>query len=235
MLGFYDLVEATARPDELPDAGPVKFVKFLSEELVQGRIADRLLDSLSDTAGRDPQRVYAYAALMEAINNVRNHAYPDDRIPSVFPAVPRWWAAGSYDTRTQTLQFVVYDQGVGIPATLPKRPFFQAVRRFCPPEFNDADVIAGAIRYGRSRFLSQRQSGRAEADGEGRGNGLWAICKMIPELTGSSVRILSGHGEVTYSGKREVAKKVHDAPFCGTLIEWTLKLPSGANELGAST
>jgi hypothetical protein len=240
-LGMYNLVEAVGRTAEGPmvmtPPGALRFVQFHSGTKVEQREARKLIDSLKDAAGHEPEREYVYAALVEAIKNVKHHAYPDaDEYLDRLPTVSTWWAAGAFDPDQQVLQFVVYDQGVGIPATLPRQTFFQSVRRLCPLEWNDADVIAGGIRYGRTRFRSGGKEVTVQprldagADSKyapsGRGNGLWAICHFIPQLEGSSVRIMSGHGEVVYSGGRAVTKVQHVNPFCGTLIQWTLKLPA---------
>lgn len=109
--------------------------------------------------------------------------------------------------------------------------------RFCPPEFTDADLIRGGIRFGRSRFRASQRGGAAPSKGRpepgsGRGNGLWAICDMIEQLKGSHVRIVSGQGEVIYPGGRAVQKLDYANPFCGTLIEWNLKLPARSSSEG---
>src|SRR3569623_1871453 len=153
---------------------------------------------------------------MEAMANAFEHAYPPRPYPTSIPYLKRWWAAGAYDPKTNTLEFVVYDQGVGMPRTLP--PFLQTML-LTPlrPDITDADVIIEAIKASRSRTK------RPE-----RGNGLKMICGLVEELKGSFVRILSGHAEVTYHRPQDVRGKLRSNPFCGTLIQWTLKLPSVA-------
>lgn len=217
-LGFYTLVDAS---DRTADAGEpdltfdLKFVPFISGFEVEGEAADVLIKALAAAAGRTTRRFATYNALVEAMKNVKIHAYPDEALPSLVPVAHRWWAAGAYSPADQTLEFSMYDQGVGIPATLPRRDIWQAVKEWCPPEFNDADVIQGAIELGRSA------SGLRE-----RGNGLWTICRLVDELPGSQVRILSGRGELIYAGSDNMEKKLHDNPFCGTLIQWSLNLQS---------
>jgi hypothetical protein len=217
MLGFYTLVSAKGRTG-VP-CGPLqtrlKFVPFVHGDLVDGSMADRLIENLKHAAGIAPAREATYAALVEAIYNVKSHAYPDDAELSAVKTVGQWWAAGAYDPDAEILQFVVYDQGVGIPTTLPKRSFFDVVRKFCPPEFTDADVIAGGIEHGRT---STKQAER--------GNGLWTICQLVTELPGSQVRISSGSGEVIFFSDGRIRKQVYANPFCGTLLQWTLKLSS---------
>ncbi|WP_156390802.1 hypothetical protein [Caulobacter sp. Root487D2Y] len=215
-LGLYDLVDAPPpnNEEEIEEPFDLRFVPFISGEKVEGEVADQLIRQLSEVAGSTPARVKVYAGLLEAIKNVRNHAYPVDAPPRIDPIVNRWWGAGAYQPSKRQLQFAVYDQGVGIPATLPKKTFFEAILQMTKPERTDADVIEGAIEYGRT-----------QTDLEERGNGLWTICDVVRELKGSSVRIVSGRGQVTWSAGRGVRKKNFVNPFCGTLIEWTLRLP----------
>ncbi len=224
-LGFYELVDAGGRTSDIsdPQIGSLRFVPFVSEEEVTGQRADELLEALRNAAGQAPKREEAYSALVEAIGNVRGHAYPADAPPVIGPVCHRWWAAGAYDPILGVLQFAVYDRGVGIACTLPKQPFFSSILRLTAPERTDADVIAGAIRYGRSRHATERRKGNRIP--QGRGNGLWTICQIVEELEGSYVRITSGRGSVEYHGKRDVRKKKYSNTFCGTLVEWTLKLP----------
>lgn len=219
-LGLFTLVDVI-RPEPAPRvSGELKFVRFLSAQRLEKGLAKSLIADLRGLCGQDPEREYIYLALVEAIKNVRHHAYIHEQAGDI-PVVGRWWAAGAYDAAQGVLQFAVYDQGAGIPHTLPKRPFYQSVLRLSRPERTDADLIAGALRYGRSRLRSTR----VVDNDEGRGNGLWSICEFIPKGSGSSVRIASGKGEVIYDGGRVPHRIDYDNPFCGTLIEWTLKLP----------
>lgn len=231
-LGFYELVDAHGRTAEsvysVDSPDRLRFVQFLSGERVEQSEARKLIDSLRAACGQEPEKEYIYAALVEAIKNVKHHAYLGGDTADGIPSVSKWWVAGAYDPEHRLLQFAVYDQGVGIPKTLPKRPFFESVRRFCRPEFTDADVIAGGIRYSRTRFKSRGRPGANTDDDDeqdGRGNGLWTICHFLKELDGSSVRIVSGRGEAISSGGRSVIRKDYNNPFCGTLIQWNLKLP----------
>lgn len=224
-LGFYELVRAWKVTAIAPALrrDTLRFVPFHAGVKVDGTEAKRLIESLKDAAGQEPEREYIYTALVEAIKNVKQHAYSSGD-PVGLPSVGRWWVGGAYDPEMNRLQVVTYDQGVGIPTTLKKRSFFEMVTGHGPQERNDADLIEGAVKYSRSRMQADQDG--VGFDAEGRGNGLWAICHFIKELDGSSVRIVSGRGEVIVSGEHDVVKQHHDNPFCGTLIEWNLQMPA---------
>lgn len=225
-LGFYSLVSAasSSNPDEPDLDEDLSFVPFKVGSKVAPVVARELHTALTQAAGQEPEKAYVIASLVETTKNVRHHAYEGANRPDRPPAVGLWWAAGSYEPRTRMLQFAVYDQGVGIPETLPRRPFYQSVLRFCPPERTDADLIAGALRLGRTRYRSKRGLSTA-VDESARGSGLWSLCEFIPRGGGSSVEITSGHGKVRYAGGRAVEKTHFKNPFCGTLILWNLQLP----------
>ena len=217
-LGLYELVRARNRPEADGLEHGIRFVPFRVCDAVDGSILDPLIEDIRQAAGQAPKRLAVYGALMEAVKNAIIHAYPEGAQDlRVDPLHKLWWAAGAYFPEVNTLEFVVYDQGVGIPGTLTKKSLWEAVRDFCPPEFTDADVIAGALELGRS------STKRLE-----RGNGLWTICRLASELPGSEVRIVSGRGDVLFVPGRAnpVQKKSQTNPFCGTLIHWSLVMPS---------
>jgi len=222
-LGFYEFVQATERSGHpaVPESAGRQFVRFASGSEVKGAQATALIETLELAAGSTPKRQAIYAGLVEAMMNVINHAYRDRR-PTVYPALENWWIAGSFDAATQELEFIVYDQGIGIPASIPgDQHYFDFIARLLKGA-EDADMIEAAIELGRT-----------STDMPERGNGLWTICQVAEELDGSMVRILSGRGEVTYSSRGEVRKKAFSNPFCGTLVQWTLKLPAdNPSEIG---
>lgn len=215
MLGFYSLVGASGRTGEVAlGESDQKFLEFTSGALVDPDVAADLIDRLHAVAGRTPAKEDVFPVLVEAIGNAKQHAYPPDRAADIVPNVGKWWVTAAYDQARQQFLFVVYDQGVGIPGTLPKKRFWEAIQELCPAEYSDADVIAGAIQYGRT-----------STNLAGRGNGLWHICNIVTELPGSSVLILSGKGEVVYNSDGTNQRTRFRNPFCGTLVKWTLQLP----------
>jgi hypothetical protein len=215
-LGFYQLIGARSRSRLQVSANVAsdrKWVRFRSEEDSEGKRADELVRDLEGIAGSAPDRFLVYEALVEAINNCKGHAYPDQPM-KLEPVERRWWSAGAFDVSDNTLNIVVYDQGVGIPKTLRKRPFIEAILKLCPPEQTDADVIAGAVEFGRSSVEASE-----------RGNGLARMFELVKELPKSYMRIVSGRGKVTFKASGKINREILSNPFTGTLICWSLKLP----------
>jgi hypothetical protein len=223
MLGFYKMVEAIERTGEVVTTNTsIRFVQFRSSKQVVGASAEEIIDDLRAAGGETPAREWAYAALLEAIHNVANHAYPPEDEPPVIRNANMWWAAGAYHPKNQILQFVVYDRGVGIPFTLPKKSIFEAMILRGAPEWSDADLIKGGIEFGRTSTQQPE-----------RGNGLWTICQFVDQLPGSNVDIWSGKGAVRYHSNGKIETKNYANPFCGTLIKWNLKLPTDPQQVPA--
>lgn len=217
-LGFYEIIDADPPGDVAPDdAEPLRLVKLASGEQVEPQQADDLLTRLQKAAGDAPDRQELYAGLIEAIGNVREHAYKGCVSTGLVPAIPMWWACGAYEPVAGRLHLCVYDQGLGIPTTLPSNEWFSALSRKLGFS-SDADQIEAALEYGRS----------SAADLGGRGNGLWRMVRLVLDRPDSSVHIWSGRGLVScYSGGVPLAKRQLPAKFCGTLVHWNISMPQG--------
>lgn len=220
-VGLYGVIEAQRLRNvvEIADwaaaarkAG-VEVVPFESDGEALGEKAMALRDRIYElceppTGSKRP----AYDSLMEAILNSIHHAYPEDIPGDGLPRVKRWWAGALVDRQEGYLYLVVYDQGVGIPATLPKRPWWQALRAIVP-ELSDKALLDGAL-----------QLGRTGTGIPGRGNGMATMCRLTEKFDDAEVTFTSGRGQVTYlkGGERERADLA--TRFAGTLIRWRAKI-----------
>jgi hypothetical protein len=224
-LGFYDLVEAYGHSAEDPlteadgKSADIKWVKFVYGDKTGIGTEGSFIDALVAVAGGRNDSRAIYDSLSEAITNSVLHAYPPDSEKELVPASRGWWTAGAYVESKKELHMVAYDQGVGIPATLPKQDKYKDIIKAILTmsdgrEYTDADVIQGSIELGRT------STGLAK-----HGNGMQQIVELVDNLPGSRVLIRSGSGEVTYRGGKSIEKANLAYPFSGTLIWWTLKLP----------
>jgi hypothetical protein len=213
-LGFYELVETavrTAPPLTNPPNFPWHFVRFACGRQVEPTRASQLLLRLEEAAGSQPDRRALYAGLIEAIGNVREHAYESRDRKRLIPSVGLWWAGGAFDPSGGRLHLSVYDQGHGIPHTIQSKAWYRALAEMVRTQHTHADRIAYALEYGRS-----------SAGKTGRGNGLWSIVQHVDQRPGSAVHIWSGKGQVTYRGANQVIRRPLSARFCGTLIHWDM-------------
>lgn len=234
-LGLYEVTEAGRLRDAVPiedfvgpaAASGLSIVPFLSCTRADPEKAYALRQALYERCAPpgDVSQLAVYEALVEAFNNAIGHAYKDEFAGDGLPRVKRWWAGALIDHAAGYLYLVVYDQGVGIPTTLPRRGLMdRLVGR--APERTDADVIVGALQYGRSGASSDALFGD-EADG--RGNGLWRMCELAETFEDADVRFTSLKGDVLYVKGGDLEQTNLKSRFCGTMIRWRTSI--GVQEL----
>ncbi len=158
-------------------------------------------------------------ALAEASLNSVQHAYSYGQ--STIPVQDhRWWAAASYEDNGNTVKFFVYDQGAGIPATLPKTTVGKELLK-----------IFGAKGDGVSKFSTHSEmirevlTDRMSATGKSyRGKGFPQIVAAASQK-GGSLRVISGKGSAIYTSMNGAeALPIQNHDLGGTLLEWTFRL-----------
>lgn len=219
--GLFELLGITPKlpSEECDDDAPLRAVKFIRGRSVRGQLGSALRDKLEALCGKKiGPRLTVYEAISEAIANTR-HAYPRD--VSIWPtkATGRWWAGGTWNSATGVVSLQIYDQGVGIPATLPRSDHWSDIIRLVGlgnrlhPERDDHNLIEAALKVGRT------------STGEsGRGKGLAEMASWIDKLGNGFLRITSGRGSVMYRPGGNVTGTSQKAPLFGTLIEWEIGL-----------
>lgn len=156
-----------------------------------------------------------HEGMAEAMLNVVHHAYLDT-IPFKYPpAGKRWWATACHNIEDGEIKILVYDQGHGIPVTLPHSGFKELMTATLDKATlgilnDDATLLEGALQYARSR-----------TNDTGRGKGFRNIMKSIKELSDGRLRILSARAEVTISQADGTISSSFKHHIGGTLIEWT--------------
>lgn len=220
-LGLFQLLEQ--RPNMLPvRAGPdhIAVIPLMRSARQDKQKIARLSDGLADFAEVLSQDPLMYGAMVEAAANCVDHAYPRD-FSYEYPPLRYWWAAASYDLNTIEVRVVVYDQGVGIAATLPASEVWERV----------VALVSSVLGVGQ--FLNEHSTMIAAAlevtrtsrgDWTGRGYGLHDIVMPIEETGCGSVSILSGKGEILYEPGQKITKTEHGTHLGGTLIEWVVPL-----------
>lgn len=192
----------------------LKFLPFRRGSLTRGEVAENLRKDLEGLSGLKVQSPRAiYVALCEAMTNALHHAYrySDASWPAKY--LKSWWATGAFDGSTGSLHFFVYDQGVGIPRTLPRSKWWDQVIAL-NWERNDANLIKAAIEVRRSSIPIA-----------GRGRGLNEIVSFIDQEDRGRLRIVSGDGEVCFLPHKSEQKTL-PGRLLGTLIEWQIDAPT---------
>lgn len=216
-MGFFELL-GLRKPPTPESAGSVTFLNFLrgtSEPRDKGKIAQQLRINIEKIVGEGVVRKHVlFDSLSEAITNVIHHAYPDETNQG---SGKPWWLSASYDSQNRELTVLIYDQGVGIPATLPTRwANFEKVRAAFN-SWSDSQKIEAAATYGRSSTnLPERGKGLrnlqefAKAHDAGRLS-IYSRCGLYRLSHGSGNQI-------------ETSRRDHEVSAGGTLIEWSVRL-----------
>lgn len=216
-LGFFELlgVDNPRVPDRSIISNEVTILPLMSYAGLDTDACAALEDQLRDVASAFQQEPSIFEALAEATHNAVDHAYPENYEWRFPPLRRRWWATGSWHTSRQEVKFLVYDQGVGIPATLPRWDYWEAVRGALPEwtgnlSRDHAKLIRAALDISRT------------SKGPGRGRGLNDVISLLKYIKGGRVRILSGKGQVLYHGEDRIELSERELHLGGTLIEWTI-------------
>jgi hypothetical protein len=216
LLGFNDDAVGQALPEPNTDA-------ILIAPMQRGDTADvrdageALLELFVEVGGDNALRVSLFGAVVDAIENVRAHAYRDrpPQLSNIIP--PFWWMSGAADRVKRRLTLSIYDQGVTVPVTLPVgwprtaigNMFNQLFRKEYDPDAKDRDgeALEAAMR------LSQTSTGQTE-----RGKGLSKIRSVVESCGGGRLRLISRRGNYTYADGVDTYSTV-GVPLMGTYVE----------------
>lgn len=211
-MGFFDLLKVACIPEEGSSTG-IQYVQFCSGAKVDGKVIDDLRRLHLEPSVSIPNKHLLYAAVTEAMTNVVHHAYRDQTTLGV---PKHWWLSAAYDAQSREVAVMIYDQGSGIPATLPRK-FSERIRDWFPENLtkDDAHMIQAAHNLSRTTTSSPS-----------RGHGLQRdIRRYIEELDcHGRYRVISNRGEyIVETGTSSDKIISHKHPLNGTLIEWRLK------------
>lgn len=214
-LGFFRLLNIRSeRPISVvpvdPDLQIVGLVsgKGKKESITEG-ILDLFVSMPKFQEGRQLFGFKVFRALTEAMGNVIEHAYPAD-YHDQYDCVRSWWRAGFRQSNKITV--VLYDQGKGIPHTLPST-WPDALKAVAQGKLapNDSTMIKYAMELNRS-----------SASQQGRGKGLHDIKMLIDFIGAGQLHIFSYKGHYYYSPLDGENCKDESTTLPGTLIVWTV-------------
>lgn len=212
-MGFFELLQVSDMPSTNIERN-IRYIKFKTGNRADGEVVDLLrTKDLEPVVGEIPEKRYLYGAITEAMTNVIHHAYSEKQ---VFKNLQNWWLSASYDSTKREVTIMVYDQGLGIPKTLPR---------------NFAEQIQSILPGDHARLIETAHDlSRSSSEEIHRGHGLQRDVRgYLDKLNCSGhYRVVSLRGEYFYERKsdgRPVHKKIsHQLSLNGTLIEWKLNL-----------
>jgi hypothetical protein len=209
-LGLFGLLELVSTPKH-SRIGGVLVRKMERHKGIAPEAASNFRDGLAKMIGKAlPHHLATYDAIMEAVANVKDHAYTKPNPDNTSTIPDAWWVTASYEESKKLLQIVFLDQGLGIPATLPATAGDILKAIVALKGDTHSSRIEAALRYGRS------STGR-----QGRGRGFGDMMELVDAGSSNWLRVLSGKGECVYRDGK-VHSTDYTVPISGTLVQWTL-------------
>ncbi|WP_413522385.1 hypothetical protein [Photobacterium phosphoreum] len=224
-LGFFDLfknkpcIKPCSNEHPCSDKRLVRYKK--GECGVKGKTKELKTDLMTIIGDSVNKWTFLHTGLGEAITNVSHHAYPDDY--DARSSKKQWFLTGSYNEQTKQLKVAFYDQGIGIPNTLPGSKVKEKVLEYLSKlnidhieRKKDEQLLKAAVEINRT------STGIND-----RGKGLQDLLEFIKQLKSGRLSILSGSGHYTYTMKNGNESSMTTAlkrPILGTLIIWSVNL-----------
>jgi len=224
-LGFFDLF--SNKPNFKPctdkhHCSDKRLVKYKKGECgVKGKTKELKQDLIKIVGNGINKWTFLHTGLGEAITNVSHHAYPEDfetRIPR-----KQWFLTGSYHEPSRTLKVAFYDQGIGIPKTLPASKIKERIADF----FAKSGINALEQKRDEIQLQAAVEIDRTSTESNDRGKGLQDLLEFIRQRKSGRLSILSNSGHYTYSMEQGIESKEPcplARPILGTLIIWSVVL-----------
>ncbi len=224
-LGFFDLFSSSDEENQIslpPQEADLSIVKYIKSRC-KGSSQTRLLRSeLQRITGKEIDKwTFLRSGLNEAITNVGQHAYP----PTYkFREVDKnWYLTGSYRRSTRVLKIIFYDQGIGIPNSLPASELWEKVYQF----MSELSVDVGLRKRDERLLKAAVEVERTRTGKSDRGKGLPDMLEFVRKRGEGYLSILSLRGLYKFSienGKEKVKTVSFDNRLYGTLIIWQTTL-----------
>lgn len=218
-MGLFDLLNLPQKykNTKFESPGSQTFFKFLTGISSDGETANRLMDNMCPVINSHYDERLLYVAISEAMTNVIQHAYTGNSVVENPKLKNRWWLSGSFDSDTKVMTVLLFDQGIGIPATLKEKAIFNDVVEYITKKkyslTNHGRLIQAAVEIGKSRTKLGH-----------RGKGLKQILKFSADSAFGSLFIVSRNGE--YFFNEDCTEKTNSCPveLGGTFIQWEIRL-----------
>lgn len=226
-VGFHNHLNFRApNPSEIEgSANKLKYIQMVSGKLNAPHLVERIQEIIVDTTSDTPtdkQRLRDVVSRVvgEAMLNVNQHAYSVDQ-EGYLPRSKNsdWWLAGYRSRNSSEVGVIFFDQGIGIPRTMPANWSTVILESLIggfsnlASEERDAKLIEAAMEIGGTRM-----SGLG-----GRGLGLNDLKMLAHIADNGELSILSRHGTYIYShvdGEEVEYAESFKSDLRGTLIIW---------------
>jgi hypothetical protein len=225
-IGFFDLfnnnqslssLEINSKSNSKSELRVVKYIKGRCGDKAKTRI---LKNEIRTIVGESIGKwTILDSGLSEAITNVSHHAYPKGS--SFSEDDKNWYLTGAYSEVTHELKVVFYDQGIGIPKSLPSSELWERVLNWFS-KYSIADRKRHEVLLRAAVEID-----RTSTDESDRGKGLPDLLEFVKQRGDGYLSILSSKGMFKYAmsnGKVSVKTENFSQPIYGTLIIWSITL-----------
>ncbi|GAA3923774.1 hypothetical protein [Litoribacillus peritrichatus] len=225
-LGFFDLFEnKPSRKNTETSASPdVDFVRYVkgqcgNSDEAKAKKKELKAEIIKLVGDNVAKWTILHSGLTEAVTNVTHHAYPDEELCEE----KSWYLTGSYNKQSKEMKVAFFDQGIGIPNSLPASQIWEKVLSY----FSKLQLpIAEQAKH--AKLLEAAVSiDRTSTDKNDRGKGLQDLLEFIRERGEGYLSIFSYHGLYKCwieNGKEYSKAEGMKRPLNGTLIIWNVKL-----------
>lgn len=219
-LGFFDLFQSSP-PDTSHSNGEstiklVRYIKGRCGDSKKTRILNEKLTAIVDE--KINKWTFLRGGLDEAITNVSHHAYPTNK--GFLDEDKNWYLTGSYNDSIKEIKIVFYDQGIGIPKSLPTSEIWEKALNF----LTKIKVPAADRKKDEVLLKAAVELDRTSTEETDRGKGLQDLMEFIRQRGNGYLSIISSKGlyKLTISKGKETIKTEHfENGVCGTLIIWS--------------
>ena len=221
-MGYFELLGLND-PEILASKKNTSFLKFVrgdKSEQDPGKVAQGLRKRIEELVGEPIAKSELFDGLSEAITNTGQHAYQVEDLKKN----KQWWVSASYDKEQRQLHVTFYDQGRGIPVTLP-HTHGEDLRHWI-----DKHLGTNLLTHSYA-IKAAMQVGRTSTERDERGQGSTNLEEFAKRYRGGRLTIysLKGRCNMTRDDDGELrydhsSMKDSKQLLQGTLIEWSVTI-----------
>lgn len=221
-LGFFDLFAKSPTYPQNAENENIKLVRYIKGSCGDSKKTTALKEELQRTIGDKISKwTFLHGGLTEAITNVSHHAYPET--DNFKPNEKNWYLTGSFNKSDNKLKISFYDQGIGIPKSLPKSEIWEKI-------LGITSVIGvGQGRLDETLLKAAMELDRTSTGESDRGKGLQDLLEFIRKRGEGYLTVISRRGlyrMLIKDGKETIKRHSFKEPLRGTLIIWNVSLSS---------
>lgn len=184
-------------------------VMYESRDFVDGRVLKKIIFETSEKLyGKKRNNKGMYRMCIELMQNTINHASEKN-------IKEKWWFHHSYNSNSNSYEFIFLDNGVGILESLKKQEYFihEKIKNIfdMSQSFILEKILKGEIKKSKDRTSTGEEK---------RGKGLPTVLEAVKKESIKNVIIISNHTLASIIDGEHSEFKLLKKNFSGTLFRW---------------